>query len=520
MSNHTIISLFDALCEDCTDNMQTEKCAHCDKMLCRTCMQDHTDRLMGEAREILSKLDSTVRDLQLSDQPYEVQLQSVADECHSMRDKVLLDTSNDIQMLYEQYEQQRNASYDHQHAKLDRIDALQKSSITQIFKKGPDDRKSAKRWRDEINGITSKLQNVPMTLPDLIDLTSQLRTLTVEIETSCKICDGAEVVLSDVTVQLPEVISGTAIVTSREKLKTPARQDLMATRLVMDNIHADTLSYYRSIGKPTYILSGISPNCPIDGYLHAAYSGIDGTIYVNDFGGSAIIQINDQGQHLSSFWFDSNEESYGPCPRGIAVDASGQVAVTAQNCAKLFTNDGTCVKKFGGGKHGKTGQFCDAYGLSYGYKNKLYLADWSNRRIQTKDVSGPWHVHSVFTEGPKGVTVGPDGTVFAVTGGYSPELWCLRQDGSKQVIQIDMKGITRDNDFGFSQVVIDRDGFILLADRGSHHVFVLDMNGTIHCTIGEYGSLPGQFNSPAGIALTRDGKLVISEFRNRRIQIF
>ena len=487
-------------------------------------MQDHTDRLMGEAREILSKLDSTVRDLQLSDQPYEVQLQSVADECHSMRDKVLLDTSNDIQMLLEshqiQYEQKRNASYDHQHAKLDRIDALQKSSITQIFKKAPVDGKSAQRWREEINGITIKLQNVPMTLPDLIDLTSQLRTLTAEIKTFCQIGDGAEVVMSDVTVELPEVISGTAIVTSREKLKAPARQDRMATRLVMDNIRADTLSYYRSIGKPTYILSGISPNCPTDGYLHAASSANDGTIYVNDFGGSAIIQINDQGQHLSSFWFNRKEESNGPCPRGIAVDACGQVAVTAQNYAILFTRDGTFLKTLVGGKHGKRGNFCDAYGLSYGHNNKLFLADWRNHRIQAKDVSGPWYEHWVFTQGPKGVTVGPDGTVFAVTEGYAPELWCMRPDGSKQVIPIDMKGITRDNDFGFSQVVIDRDGFILLADRGSHHVFVLDRNGTIHCTIGEYGSLPGQFNSPAGIALTRDGKLVVSEFRNRRIQIF
>jgi hypothetical protein len=135
-------------------------------------------------------------------------------------------------------------------------------------------------------------------------------------------------------------------------------------------------------------------------------------------------------------------------------------------------------------------------------------------------VDGTWSVHSVFKQAPKDVTVCPDGTVLVVTGGKDPEMWCISTDGSKRLIKLSHHGVARDDDKGFSQVVIDRDGFILLADRGGHCIVVLDMNGRVNCTIGEKSTLPGKFSSPAGIALTKDCRLVVSEFNNRRIQIF
>ena len=160
------------------------------------------------------------------------------------------------------------------------------------------------------------------------------------------------------------------------------------------------------------------------------------------------------------------------------------------------------------------------YGVACGPKNELYVADGDNMRVQVRKPGKIWSEHSVYNQKPIGVTLCPDGTLLVCTRSKTPQLWKIDEDGSKTKINIRNDGITRDNDFGFSQMAIDKDGFILLVDRGSHSILVVDMKGQIHCRIGQKGSLPGQFNEPAGIALTRDGRIVVSDRGNRRIQIF
>jgi len=58
------------------------------------------------------------------------------------------------------------------------------------------------------------------------------------------------------------------------------------------------------------------------------------------------------------------------------------------------------------------------------------------------------------------------------------------------------------------------------ADTDGHRVVVLDQNGNTVLTWGSKGSKPGQFRSPAGIAIDEQGRVYIADTGNSRVQVF
>ena len=61
---------------------------------------------------------------------------------------------------------------------------------------------------------------------------------------------------------------------------------------------------------------------------------------------------------------------------------------------------------------------------------------------------------------------------------------------------------------------------VYIADTDAHRVLVLDLNGKIVRTWGAKGDKPGQFRSPAGIALDEKGSVYVADTGNHRIQVF
>jgi DNA-binding beta-propeller fold protein YncE/tetratricopeptide (TPR) repeat protein len=61
---------------------------------------------------------------------------------------------------------------------------------------------------------------------------------------------------------------------------------------------------------------------------------------------------------------------------------------------------------------------------------------------------------------------------------------------------------------------------IYIADTDVHRVVVLDMSGKMVLTWGVKGDKPGQFKSPAGIAVDEQGRVYVSDTGNGRIQVF
>ncbi len=71
-------------------------------------------------------------------------------------------------------------------------------------------------------------------------------------------------------------------------------------------------------------------------------------------------------------------------------------------------------------------------------------------------------------------------------------------------------------------IVLDSDGNIVISDFGNHRVARFTPEGKFLKTSGApyaSGKEPGQFNSPLGLCFTKEGKLIVCDMHNNRVQV-
>uniref|UniRef100_A0A8D0GAH3 E3 ubiquitin-protein ligase TRIM71 n=1 Tax=Sphenodon punctatus TaxID=8508 RepID=A0A8D0GAH3_SPHPU len=69
-------------------------------------------------------------------------------------------------------------------------------------------------------------------------------------------------------------------------------------------------------------------------------------------------------------------------------------------------------------------------------------------------------------------------------------------------------------------VSVDKEGYIIVADRSNNRIQVFKPCGSFHHKFGTLGSRPGQFDRPAGVACDISRRIVVADKDNHRIQIF
>lgn len=69
-------------------------------------------------------------------------------------------------------------------------------------------------------------------------------------------------------------------------------------------------------------------------------------------------------------------------------------------------------------------------------------------------------------------------------------------------------------------IAVDDDRNVYVFDRQAHHVRVYDSEGVYVETLGRRGEGPGEFANAEAIAVLPDGRLVVRDIGNRRIQLF
>jgi DNA-binding beta-propeller fold protein YncE len=67
---------------------------------------------------------------------------------------------------------------------------------------------------------------------------------------------------------------------------------------------------------------------------------------------------------------------------------------------------------------------------------------------------------------------------------------------------------------------VDGSGRIAITDTKNHVVVIFDNYLQIELAFGNYGTAPGQLDSPEGVSFLKDGGLVVADTGNRRLQIF
>jgi len=165
----------------------------------------------------------------------------------------------------------------------------------------------------------------------------------------------------------------------------------------------------------------------------------DGTFYIADTAQHSIWHLSPEGDLLSSW----GEYGVGPGqfnePWDVAVDPSGNVYVadTWNHRIQEFTAEGEFIRSWG-----RLGQ------------------------VQAYDPAGNGLLY-----GPRGIAVGPNGTVY-------------------------------------------------VADTGNHRVQLFNADGVFLREFGGAGSLPSQMSEPVGIAASDTGEVFVADTWNRRVQVF
>jgi sugar lactone lactonase YvrE len=278
--------------------------------------------------------------------------------------------------------------------------------------------------------------------------------------------------------------------------------------------------------------------------------GADGSVYATDAGESnAVRKVTPEGQvsTLAAGEFDT--------PSGLALDGEGNlyVADTGHNRVRKVSKEGAVTTLAG------EGQFNAPVGVAVDKDGNVYVADTYNDRVQviTKDgqvriiagASGPGYadgsaLDAALFDTPCGVAVSESGDIYVADTG-NDHLRKITKDGQVSTLNLfeppvrqDANGATPTPSPGEANptpinvtpfellnpagLAVTRDGFLYVTELDRGRVVQVAPDGAARVIAGRGG--PGfadgegrteaRFNQPAGLALAPDGSLVVADGAN------
>jgi streptogramin lyase len=181
----------------------------------------------------------------------------------------------------------------------------------------------------------------------------------------------------------------------------------------------------------------------------------------------------------------------------------------------------------------------DVDGVAVDSRDRVYLVTRGDSRVIVYERDGTFVMswgEDIFTPRTHGITVGPDDSVYTVDDGdhtvrkFSPE--------GEQIMVIGTPGVPSDTGYDKEKgltsiarggppfnrptnVAIASNGELYVCDGyGNARVHRFTAGGKLVHSWGEPGTGPGQFNLPHGICVAADGRVLVADRENDRIQFF
>lgn len=175
-----------------------------------------------------------------------------------------------------------------------------------------------------------------------------------------------------------------------------------------------------------------------------------------------------------------------------------------------------------GGKKGLgPGQFYEPRALSVAPDHFVYAVD-SSGRVQKWTDTGKfikgWRVPSIDKGRPEGIAVLNDGNLAVCDTHYS-KIRVYKTDGTL----LRSFGVYGPQKGGFllaTGICTDKDGFIYIADYGGDHdrISKWTEDGKLIASWEGHGEGPRQFRRPCGLAISKEGDLLVADICNHRVQ--
>ncbi len=178
------------------------------------------------------------------------------------------------------------------------------------------------------------------------------------------------------------------------------------------------------------------------------------------------------------------------------------------------------------------GQFLTPRGVAVAASGDVYVADSGNHRLQKFDPQGN-HLLTWGGQGdgpgqfqePWGLVVDAQGRVYvADTWNHRVQVFdgdgvYLNQWGAYAQVQ-GLDASSAGFFWGPRDVALDGQGRVLVTDTGNKRVQVFDGDGEFVAMFGGLGGGPGQMDEPVGVAVAPDGRIYLADTWNQRVQVF
>jgi len=227
-------------------------------------------------------------------------------------------------------------------------------------------------------------------------------------------------------------------------------------------------------------------------------------------------------------------------PRGLAFDHHRDLLMVVDSCnhrVQVFSCDDdddegfSFVSKFGE-RGNQPSQFEYPWSLAIDHDHdRILISDYANHRVQSWSLSDQSFLSSIGKQGsgdlefnyPRGIAIDNHHHRIVVVDTDNHRLVFLSLIDLSFLFSIDGKQGSRPGEFEYpSSIAIDHDRCrIIVCDSDNHRIQVLSsIDGSFLLEFGSQGNQPGQFKYPDGVCIDNQGRIIVADMRNHRLQSF
>jgi DNA-binding beta-propeller fold protein YncE len=209
-------------------------------------------------------------------------------------------------------------------------------------------------------------------------------------------------------------------------------------------------------------------------------------------------------------------------PYGVAAARDGRVFVTDTAARRVFVFDPTRRAVGFIGEKG-AGKIVKPVGVAVDDSGTAFVADATLKRVFGYGPDGELAIaigHDGELQNPSGLAIDRERRQLYVADAKKHQVLCYSAADGSFIRAIGKRGVEQ-GEFNFpTNLTVDRDGQLYVADTLNFRIQVFDAAGTFVKSIGSQGDGPGHLNRAKGVGVDSEGHIYVADTSFNNFQIF